>query len=489
MKRYIFIISLIFVFGACTDFLELNPKTQISEQEYFKTESDIFKALTGVYNVLQAGHDGSHYYFSLSADVMSDDLNAGGGDATDIVILQVLDNFTVSPITNPGGLWSQYYKGINRANTVIAKIPQASGNPEVLSRYKAEAHLLRSVYYYWLWLYYGNLVILTENIENPSEYYSQKQSSPDEVYNFLIKELDEHVIGKLPMSVTGAENGRLTDAAAIALKAKIVLYQNDQSRYAAIVEDMNKVVNSGEYDLMSDFGQIWLQAGEHCKESIFEVEFSVDNGTMMPQLIFPRGFTDPFGVFVEGWGFGTLNKDVVDLYPEGDIRKDASVFAIDDSVKRYENAEKNYVFTPAYQHTGYFLKKYAPRTGYYESQRFRLKHNIRVFRYSDILLMAAEAMLKSKGNQSAAQDYYGRVWKRARPEAGNAPAVTLDNIYLERRLEFVGEGHRYWDLIRTNKAAEVLGGKGWQEKNRYLPIPDAEITKAQGSLTQNPGYN
>jgi hypothetical protein len=467
--------------------LELNPKTEISEQEYFQTETDIFKALTGVYDRLQAGYDdGSHNYVSLCADILSDDLNAGGGDATDIAILQGLDSYTVSSITNPNGLWRSNYRGINRANTIIEKIPQAKGSAEVLARYKAEAHLLRDFFYYWLWQYYGNVVILEANISDPAEYYTQSQSTPEEVYNFLIRDLDENVIGKLPVNVSGEEAGRLTDAAAIALKAKIVLFQNDEAKYPDVIRELKKVISSGEYALESDYEKIWLQEGEHCRESVFEIEFSTDNGTMMCQLIFPRGFTDPTGVFVEGWGFATMNKDLVDLYDADDIRKSATVFAIDDSIKAHAGDEKNYSYTPAYQNTGYFLKKYAPRTGYYGSNRFYFKNNVRVFRYSDILLMVAEMSLRT-GNQGEAQNCFAEVWNRAHT-ASAAPAVTLDLLYKERRLEFAGEGYRYWDLIRTGKAAEVLGGKGWTARNRYLPVPDAEITKSQGSLKQNEGY-
>ena len=488
MKKKLLYIFSIICFCSCNDFLNLNPKTEISEEEYFRNEDEIYKALTGVYDILQAGHNSPHYYFTFCADLMSDDLNAGGGDATDVAILQVLDNFTVSPITNPSGLWSQYYQGINRANMLLEKIPLATGDPDNLNRMSTETRLLRAIYYYWLWLYYGNLVILTENIGDPNEYYTQHQSTPQEVYEFLIKELDDNIIGKLPMTVPIEESGRLTDAVARTLKAKIVLYQNDESRFEETAKGLEVIINSNQYDLVSDFNSIWLKEGEHCKESIFEVEFSVDDYNYMPQLTFPRGFYDPTGVYLEGWGFGTMQKSTVDLYDSKDIRKEATVFAIDDSIAANEGAELNWSYTPAHQNTGYFLKKYAPRVGYYGSNRFGFENNIRVFRFSDVLLMASELLLRSGNKMNMAQEYYNRVWKRAHPSEDKAPVLTLENLYLERHKEFVGEGHRYWDLIRTGDAAKYLADKGWKEYNRYLPIPDSEITKSQGSLKQNPGY-
>lgn len=252
MKKYAFIVGALLSLSSCEDFLELSPKTQISEDEYYKNEGEVYKGLVSVYDILQAGHDHPHYYVTLCSDIMSDDINPGG-DATDQPMLQVLDDFTVSPITNPSGLWCQYYKGVYRANSIIAKIPTATGDPANLARMNVEAHLLRSVFYYWLWLYYGNLVVLTENIANPNEYYTQKQLSADEVYAFLIKDLDENVIGKLPMTVPVAENGRLTDAVARTLKAKIVLYQNDESRFKEIAEELEKIIENPAYDLVDDF--------------------------------------------------------------------------------------------------------------------------------------------------------------------------------------------------------------------------------------------
>lgn len=426
---------------------------------------------------------------TLCSDIMSDDINTGGGDATDQPKLQVLNNFTASPITSPSALWWQYYKGVYRANTLLAKIPSAKGDPEKLKRMETETYLLRSIFYYWLWQYYGNLIILTENISNPVEYYTQTQSTPDEVYEFLIKELDEHVIGKLPMSVPEEENGRLTDAVARTLKAKIVLYQNDESRFQETAQELSAVINSGAYDLMADFERIWLKEGEHCKESIFELEFSVDDYNYMPQLIFPRGFKDPTNTFLEGWGFGTIEPATVEMYEAGDIRKGATIFAIDDSIQAYKDEPDNWSYTPVYQNTGYFLKKYAPRVGYYGNNRFGFENNIRIFRYSDVLLMASELIYRTQGATPEAQEYFSKVWKRARPNSTNAPALTLELLYDERHKEFVGEGHRYWDLVRTGQAAEVLGKYGWKEYHKYLPISDVEISKSQGALKQNPGYN
>lgn len=207
-------------------------------------------------------------------------------------------------------------------------------------------------------------------------------------------------------------------------------------------------------------------------------------------MIFPRGLKDPTNTFLEGWGFGSMPKPTVDMYGNDDIRKHATVFAIADSVRLSQDKPEKWAYTPVYQDTGYFLKKYAPRVGYYGSYRFGFENNLRIFRYSDVLLMSSEASLRSGSNLGKAQTYFEKVWKRARPEyVGEVPTLTLNLLYEERHKEFVGEGHRYWDLVRTGQASSVLKEKGWKEHNRYLPIPDAEITKSQGVLKQNNGYN
>lgn len=141
-----------------------------------------------------------------------------------------------------------------------------------------------------------------------------------------------------------------------------------------------------------------------------------------------------------------------------------------------------------------FLEKYAAISGNNKDQKadaqLNWNNNLRIYRYSETLLNAAELLVRTNGNLTDAKKYLNDVRKRAGLQTELEP--TIDNIINERHLEFVGEGKRYWDLIRTGKASTVLVPDSygyrtntWTESKKYLPIPQSEIDAAQGTLTQN----
>ena len=172
------------------------------------------------------------------------------------------------------------------------------------------------------------------------------------------------------------------------------------------------------------------------------------------------------------------------MYQPTDARRDATCW--------YAPADGSY--EKRYQDTGYFLEKYVAKAGGNAGQiadgDLNYDNNLRVYRYSETLLNAAELLLGTGGSNADAKTYLNAVHHRA----GLADDVdaTLDNILEERRLEFVGEGKRYWDLVRTGKAATTLVPDAygyrtntWSEQKKYLPIPQSEIDAAQNTLKQN----
>jgi hypothetical protein len=150
-------------------------------------------------------------------------------------------------------------------------------------------------------------------------------------------------------------------------------------------------------------------------------------------------------------------------------------------------------YAPGFQNTGFFIYKYAPRKEALSADgepALNWGTNVRSIRYADVLLMAAEGLARSGGSESTARGYLNQVRLRAGLQPIQASgAALLDAIALERRLELATEGHRFFDLVRTGKAAEVLGSKGYQSpKHQWLPIPQTELDAAQGALIQNPNY-
>lgn len=238
-------------------------------------------------------------------------------------------------------------------------------------------------------------------------------------------------------------------------------------------------------------------------------------GTVLPAMIGVDGFSsnEPSPEFSSGWGFCTVSKEVYDTYEEGDTRRDQGILNIDKYIK--EKAVEGYTVTYGgrYQNTGYFLRKYLPRpggnNGALGDADLNWDYNLHLYRYAETLLNAAELALET-GDIATAQTYYDRVRNRAH---ASYREVSLENLLEERRLEFVGEGKRYFDLVRTGKAATVLkagggvilqdkenlvwGGKAiperenWNENKKYIQIPQSEI-EATGSkgeeyaIVQNP---
>jgi len=302
-------------------------------------------------------------------------------------------------------------------------------------------------------------------------------------------------LAALPMKETDANLGRVTKAMAYMLYAEIVMYQNDESRFATALRYMTEIINSGDYDLNPDFGEIFKESGEWTDESIFEINYKDDNairdwgnplaagGTVLPTLISPNNWPSGTDGHDGGWGFCPVRLETYQRYDEADTRRDATCWNAGAIGADYNKR---------YQDTGFFLEKYAAHTGDNADQKasseLNWNNNLRIYRFSETLLNAAELIVRGAGAGDA-QGYLDRVRTRAGLKSITA---NLDNIIEERHLEFVGEGKRYWDLIRTGKAASVLvpdqyeyRTNTWSESKKYLPIPQSEIDKALGTLVQN----
>lgn len=198
----------------------------------------------------------------------------------------------------------------------------------------AEAHFLRAYYYTWLWKLWGNIPYYTVNPSTSP--YLVEQISADEVYPKIIEDLD-YALGenRLPESVDITMKGRVTKAVAQMLKAEVVMYQNDESRYAEVLSDMRSIISSQLYSLHDDFAGMWEDAGEWCEESIWEINYHDLNaqrswgnpiaagGTVLPTLIGINECKDE--KFAGGWGFGTVNPDLYNSYDDDDQRKDGGI--------------------------------------------------------------------------------------------------------------------------------------------------------------------
>ena len=374
----------------------------------------------------------------------------------------------------------------------------------IAADYVAQARMLRVFYYLQLWKFYGNVPCYFENLESP---YIYEQSTADEVYAKVINELEEIISGgQLKDDYPADQKGHVTKPLAYMIYAEMVMIQNDNSRYGKALGYMQELINSGRYQLTVNFQDIWDESGEWNAESIWEINYFDDNsvrgwgnqlgagGAVFPRLHGPRDFKanpgDPYEDVDAGWGFSAIPLHSVASFEEGDLRKEFSAFDLDAHGTSGD---------PGWMATGYCLYKYMCRKGNNKDQKadadLGFNNNLRVYRYAETLLNAAELLLKTGGSSSDASKYVNEV--RARAGLAGLSAVTEDEILNERRHEFMGEGKRYFDLVRTGKAASVLtpandsGGfrtKGWSEDVRYLPIPQDNIDASQGTLKQNGKY-
>ncbi len=487
--------------NSCTDnFLTVDSASSLlADGTYYNSKAHLTEALVATYDPLK-WYDYFYSYESLPfvADIMSEDVMTGGSDENDCLYLHKIANFSALPTSVCSQSWTICYSGINRSNIVLEYINNAADMTDAeKAEYTAEATVMRSWYYTLLWKYWGNIPYYEKNLTTP---YLCPQSGHDDVYAKIATTLESIIdANSLPMKSESGSEGHVTKAMAEMLYADVVMYQKDATRYPTALKYMKEIISSAKYDLVSDFSSLWESSGEWCKESIFEINYTstsgarswgsplTSGGTVYPKQIGINSLSGSSD-FNGGWGFEPVSESAYTLFDSNDKRRDASIL----NFATY-SVTNGATYSPRYEDTGYFLRKYLPRlsgnSGYTGDADLNYNNNVRLYRYAETLLNAAELLLATSGSTSEAQGYLDQV----RTRAGLASiTVSIDNILNERHKEFVGEGKRYWDLVRSGKAASVLVASstttrkvGWAESKKYLPIPQSEIDASQGTLIQN----
>lgn len=520
-KIYITCCVVLAMFGltSCGDsFLSVEPPSSLPIDGYYNNESRLMESLVAAYDPLR-WYDYYNGWAPLSFvyDCMSDDVYVGGNDTNDQGQLHLISQFKSDPNNSIAGAWSASYSGINRSNRVIENAAGIDLDETLKRKYVAEARVLRAWYYSVLWKLWGNIPYYDVNLTFP---YIAEQKTANEIYTLMEADLADILDNyNLPMKESPEWAGRVTQAMASMLYAEYVMYQKDESKYAKALGYMKAIISSNQYSLQP-FANLWEAEYEWNDETIFDVNYIsqggarnwgsaeaiMAGGTVWPAMIGISGLSGSPDYSGGGWGFEPVSKEAYDAFEEGDIRRDIGILNINKYIS--DNAAKGIAidYGGRYQDTGLFLRKYQPRiggnAGATGSADMNYDNNLHIYRYAETLLNAAELAIRT--GDASAQGYLDQV--RTRAGVASIPA-TLDNILSERRLEFVGEGKRFFDLVRFGKAADVLkagGGKilnkkggeyvvngiperiQWTENKKYLPIPQGEIEAAQGTLTQNP---
>ena len=489
-------LAVIFTLNSCSeDFLEVPVKGTNLESNYYRNETEAFAGLVAVYDVMRkysGGFENMVTFFNAG----SDDFRAGGGNASDGIGIQSFDDFTITPTTMPQSYWSDYYQGISRANFLLTKLPEVPMDEGKIARMTAETRALRALYYFNLVRMFKNIPLITAPLTS-SEFNEVPQAEPAAVFAQIEDDLLA-AIPDLPPTIPAQEAGRITKGGAQAILGKVYLWQGKNSEAAAQLREVNGTpgeTNQYGNRLLDSFDALWETDNKFNAESIVEVahtnaSFSYweiwgggqDEGNTINTMVGPRSYsqlTEAAPDLPSGWSFNPVEPELYDLL-EGDPRFEATILDLEALV-----AAGAASYLPGYEDTGYFLNKFIPTradvtTGAGEPI-LNYRQNFYVIRLADTYLMEAEAL---GGTGERAQDLLDAV--RARVGLPSIP-VSLQAIYRERRLELAGEGHRFFDLVRTGRAAEFLSDEGFVPgKHEILPIPYRETENT--IIEQNPQY-
>jgi hypothetical protein len=494
-KYYIYTGAILLGIGAMASckksFLEVAPKGQFLQSNYYANPDQALTAVVAAYDplVTETGGLDNTYSSPLGAlNSASDDCYAGGGSSSDIPAWQAINNYTLSPTVGPQNqFWAINFQGVNRADVLLEELPKVPGmSADLLKRYTAEGQFLRAHYYFDLVRLFKNVPLILNSL-TINNVFDQPQATPEAVYAQIEADLTAAVKG-LPVTVSAAENGRVTQGAAKALLGKVYLYEKNWKLAASTLQDVN---TNYSYKLLANYADIFDPANKFNSESIFELvhsgsqSYSWSNwnqykSNVYVQTVGPRSYAGP--TYLSGYGFNPITTQLANAL-KGDVRYAATVANIDSLTKATGGS-----YQPSYQNTGYFIQKYAPliknkiTTG---TTELNWPNDYIEIRLADTYLMEAEALVSGGGNTGRAQTLLDAV--RSRAHLASVP-VSLQSIQNERRLELATEGHRWFDLVRWGLAPSVLQFKGFKAgTNEILPIPLNETTNGS-KVKQNPNY-
>ncbi len=549
-------------------FLETQSKTEGTTGNYYTNESAANRALIGCYDGWQCTvSNGPTFAFHYLSELLSDECFGGTGHA-DPRNTQVIDRFDIgednSQLNMHNTLWTSYYAAIYLTNQLIEEENNIAWTSDTShGQTIGEARAMRGILYFDLVRLFEHVPLLTvpttENVP---------QTPVDSVYAQIFTDLKyaaENIpADAYPKSQAATNDGRITCYAAKAMMGRAYLFYTgvygknpvftDQTEVtkAYILQGLEDIISSGEYDLVPLYKNLWYcasttwqqtggqweevstYAGEGNVENILTMKFNYTSdyngnagGNNAIQMFSVRGgtFKAPYG---QGWGGATVPKNFYDSFDADDQRRDASIIDLaGEGIASMETYQAK--LTDQREYTGYFNKKYTARSGYLKDKdgNWSLTHyyndlmagdfqisqpiGYTLMRYADVLLMAAElgsanadAYLSKVHNRAyATEDADGNV---VTPR--NSLSATKANIMEERRLEFAFEGIRYWDLLRqgVDVAAEAIVNSGESvlnggnegtvsykkeniiSKRGFQQIPQDQIQLSNGVLKQNTGW-
>jgi len=477
------ILALIMLFTvSCSDkYLNFEPEGKLPEEGFFITEVHAEQAVNAIYAHMRTW--GQVAFPLIALQEMSSDNALKGSAVGDASYLNDFVYFKVLPTNKEvSEYWSFRYKGVKLSTEVIDNIDKTSTEETKKIRLTAEAKFLRAYFYFDLVRAFGDIPLVISSKDAVVQ--SSIRAPKAEVFAQIKKDLTEAIQG-LPKVYDPINVGRVTKGAAQTLLAKVYVYEKDWSKAVSLT---NEVITSGVYALMPDFWKMFRIESDNCAEFVFEIVTPYDPGDWS---LTNCQYADVQSVRGEiGWGFNAPTDNLASAFDAaGDsIRKNATIIYYGkttpdgDTIKGIGINEMEGVDIPRYNGKVYSTIKERNDLGQWSNWG----QNIRVIRYAEVLLLNAEAKLKS-GDLGGAAAALNTVRTRVGLPAIVSP--TVEQIWNERRLELAMENDRFFDLVRTGLAPSVLSLRGFVTgRNEVFPIPQDIIDMTNGTITQNQGY-
>ena len=464
---------------SCQKQLELQPY-KIYYDNYYQTKEDAVGAINAVYSILTQVNEYNSYLW-LIQDVASDDCNARE-TLNDPNIHQINNYSLESTNTYLTGIWQGSYLGISRANIVLEKVPAIKMDSAIKSQIIGEARFLRGLFYFNLVRLFGDIPLIVKPLSadlTDEEVYVFRTHSVN-VYEQIIDDFTEASQLCPKVFYSASDKGRATQGAALGMLSKTYLTTGQWDMTAKKAKELMEL---GIYGLWDDYAQNFKDANRNGKESIFAVQFFTGVPSQNNQIVI-HGLPSIPGTFPAGVETMLPTENLLNSFDEGDYRSEVSFF-------------DHYWYDSFDPH----IWKHWDQDTYEPNETAQCGSNFTVMRYAEVLLIYAEALNETSGPTAEAYSAINQVRERARN--GNTEVLPnlnglskdefRDAVLSERRHEFVNEGIRWYDLVRTENLVEFVklakGDKtNPQEFNYVFPIPQRELDNNH-NLTQNEGYH
>jgi hypothetical protein len=483
------------VMSGCEKDLDQTPISSPSAPAFYQTAADFDQALTSVYSQLRGYPD----RILILSETRSD--NIYGVSSQGVRDWDPVNNFASTLSINPyvSDAWNSDFGAIFRANTFLDQLAANGAVVEntLRARYEAEAKFIRAFHYLDLVRTFGKVPVIDHALL-PDAVAKIPRQPVAQAYELMVSDL-QFAKDNLPATYTGSNVGRVSSGAAKSLLALVYLTRSgptyniegpglDTKDYAAANTLLDEVIASKTYSLQANYANVFSFTNENNSEVVFDIQYIIGQGATFPGVMVAQAFFTSLGIPFDSRGIENkpVSNDLYNSYASNDVRRSFS------TQNGYTNQGVVYD-RPV-------LKKYVSAAGRGTSGT-DWPINFIVMRYADVLLMKAECILRGNvgGGQADAVALVNQV--RARAGQPAITSITLAQLMEERRREFIGEGLRWPDLVRSGLAINVMNA--WIPKEdatnnkitrnigpNYLiyPVPQTELSTSPGLYDQNPGY-